>query len=194
METFLINFSETHRFLAHLALFFGMFVEGEFLLILAGVLVRSGNLDFFDVLFVSYLGAFSHDVLWWFAGKKFSDAGRKKFLFINIAKYDFLSDKIRERNGFYIFISKFAWAFNKLFLFLSGRLKVPFKTLVKYSIPAVFIWTTGFLSFGYFFAHQTDVLKKDVKTALISISVFFFVIFFLEYMFRRALKKPVKKT
>lgn len=150
-------------------------------------------MDFFDALFVSCLGAFFHDVLWWFAGKKFSDSGRKKILFINIAKYDFLLDKIRERNGFYIFVSKFALAFNKLFLFFSGRLKVPFKTLVKYSAPAVFIWTTGFLSFGYFFAHQTDVLKKDVKTALISISVFFFVIFVLEYIFRRALKRPVKK-
>lgn len=193
METFLINFSETHRLLAYCALFFGMFVEGEFLLIFAGILVRGGSLDFFDVLIVSCLGAFSHDILWWFAGKKFSDSGRKKILFLNVAKYDFLSDKIKERNGFYIFVSKFAWAFNKLFLFLSGRLKVPFKTLVKYSVPAVVIWATGFLSFGYFFAHQTDILKKDVKTAMIFISAFFIAIFVLEYVLRRVLKKPIKK-
>lgn len=187
----MLNFSETHRLLAYLALFFGMFVEGEFLLIVAGILVRNGNLDFFDALFISYLGVFFHDILWWFAGKKFSDSGRKKILFINVAKYDFLLDKIKERNGFYVFVSKFAWAFNKLVLFSSGRLKLPFNTLIKYSAPAIFIWTAGFLSFGYFFAHQTGVLKKDVKTALIFISAFLLVIFILEYIFRRILKKPL---
>ncbi len=192
METFLLNFSETHRFLAYCALFFGMFVEGEFLLVLAGVLVRGGSLDFFNVLFISCLGAFFHDVLWWFVGKKIFNGERNKFLFINIAKYDFLLDKIKERNGLYIFVSKFAWAFNKLVLISSGRLKVPFRTLIKYSGPAIFIWTTGFLSIGYFFAHQTDVLKKDVKTALIFISVFFFAVFVLEYAFRRILKRPMR--
>lgn len=38
MESLLTNFSETHRILSYLIVFFSMFIEGEVVLLLASVL------------------------------------------------------------------------------------------------------------------------------------------------------------
>lgn len=56
VENFLMNFSEVHRILTYVAIFLGMFIEGELILIFAGILVRSGTIDFLDSVFIALAG------------------------------------------------------------------------------------------------------------------------------------------
>ena len=63
MQSFLINFSETHRILAYLIIFIGVLIEGEIILILAGVLSRNGYLDFFNVIIFAFVAAVIHDLI-----------------------------------------------------------------------------------------------------------------------------------
>lgn len=191
MESLLLNFSEAHWVIIYFIIFAGMFIEGEVVLIMAGILVRSGKIDFLDALVVAFLGVVAHDIAYWFLGKKFADSHRKKFLFIDLKRLDSFIDRIRRNHDLYIFVSKFAWSMNRLFLIASGYLKMPLKRVMRYSIPAAFIWSTTFLSLGYIFAHKTDILKKDVRIVIVSFSAFIVVIFLFEKLFQKNLNLKV---
>lgn len=187
MESLLLNFSEAHWIVIYFIIFAGMFIEGEVVLIMAGILVRSGKIDFLDALAVAFLGVIAHDVAYWLLGKKFSDSRRKKFWFINLEKLDPFINRMRRNHNLYIFVSKFAWTMNRLFLISSGYLKMPLKRVMRYSVPAAFIWSTTFISLGYIFAHKTDILKKDIRTIAILFSAFIIVIFLFEKLFQKNL-------
>lgn len=192
MQSFLMDFSETHRLLVYIILFIGILIEGEILLVLAGVLSRNGQLDFFNIVLFAFVAAIIHDLIYWSIGRKISKTQREKFLFFKISKFNYFLERLRDGNGIYIFISKFAWNLNRIILVASGYLKMPIKKLLQYSIPASLIWAITFVALGNIFAEKTEILKQDLKTAAVFISVFILVIIILEGGLRKLLKKDIK--
>jgi membrane protein DedA with SNARE-associated domain len=189
MESLLTNFSEAHRILSYLIVFFSIFIEGEIILLLAGVLSHRGHLDIFDVIMIASVAAILHDLLYWSIGQKLSKTSKKKIWFIDLEKVRGFLEKLRLSNGLYIFISKFAWNLNRVILIASGYLKMPVKELMRYSVPASFVWSITFVSLGYVFAFETNILKKDFKTASLILVGFIIVIIVLENLLRKMLEK-----
>ena len=187
-----MNFSEVHRILTYVAIFLGMFIEGEFILILAGILVRNGTIDFLDSVFIALAGVMIHDILFWFVGIKLSQTEKKKFLFFNLEKIKSVLDKINKINYFHVFVSKFGFSINRFFLIASGYFKMPFKKLVKYTIPADFVWTVFFVSLGYMFAEGTAILKTDLKIFAVFVTIFLVVVIFVEKWIQKIIKKQSK--
>lgn len=187
-----MNFSEVHRILTYIAIFLGMFIEGELILIFAGILVRSGTIDLLDSVFVAFIGVIIHDILFWFVGIKLSQTEKKKFLFFNLGKIKSVLDKINKINYFHVFISKFGFSINRLVLIASGYFKMSFKKIIKYTIPADFIWTVFFISLGYMFAEGTAILKKDLKIFAVFVTIFLVVIIFVENWVQKIIKKQSK--
>ncbi|MEK9168474.1 MAG: VTT domain-containing protein [Patescibacteria group bacterium] len=194
MESLLMNFSETHRIISYFIIALAILIEGEVVLILAGILSHKGYLDIFDVIFFAFAASVIHDLIYWSIGKKLSASGKKKFLFINLEKIKEFLEKAKINNGLYVFISKFAWNLNRVALITSGYLKMPVKELLRYSIPASLIWSIVFVSIGYIFAFETDVLKKDIKTAAILLTGFIILIVVLENLFRKIVEKRTKEN
>lgn len=193
MESLLTNFSEIHRVLAYLLIFFGMFIEGEVVLIVAGVLIRAGNIDFFDTLVVAFFGTIAHDIAYWQIGRWFFASQKDKFFFINVGKLGPFLTKLHKSDT-YIFTSKFTWAFNRLILIASGYRNTSLRDLLKFAVPAAAIWSITLVSLGYIFAHKTDIIKKDIFTIIISITVFVAALYLLENVFQRTLSfKKIKK-
>lgn len=203
MQSFLINFSETHRILIYVILFIGVLIEGEILLIIAGVLSRNGYLDFFNIVIFAFVAAVIHDIIFWRIGRRLSETQKEKphskasllrgrFLFFKLDKINIFLERLKRGSGVYIFISKFAWNLNRIILASSGYIKTPFKKLLQYSIPASLIWAITFVSLGNIFAGKTEILHRDLTTAAIFISVFILVIIIFENVLRRLLKKDIK--
>ncbi|MDI6717670.1 MAG: hypothetical protein QMD86_01285 [Patescibacteria group bacterium] len=192
MEKLLLEFSQTHHVLIYGLIFLGMFIEGEIILIFSGILIKSGGIDFFDTLFISVFAVILHDVVYWSLGKRLSKAKKRKFWFLDLDKIEMLFKKIKEREGLYIFTSKFAWNMNRFVLLSSGYYRTKFKKLISYSIPAAFIWTTTFLSLGYFFAEKTALFKKDIRLAALFITVTLLTIMFAEHIIQKIIKKESK--
>lgn len=184
------NFSETHRLLAYLIIFLVVFVEGEAILLLAGILARHGYLGFFTVFGVAFTASILHDLLYWSIGRRLAAQKQSdKFLFFNLAQVKNLLTSFRDRNGFYIFISKFAWGLTRLVLVASGYMKVPIRNVWRYTIPAGFLWTISLISLGYVFASETNLLRKDIRTATLLVTGFVLGILALEYIIRKSLKR-----
>jgi len=185
MESLFLNLSEVHRILAYVAIFIGMFIEGEIILVLTGVLVRSGVVGFFPSLITAFIGIVLSDLFYWSLGKRLIESGRKKFLFFTTENTAPILRKLEKRSGFWIFISKFAWNLNRVVLVCAGYSKISLKKLLKYSATAAAVWTTLLISLGYIFAHQTDILKHDLKRAALFLTLLIIGVIFFEY----ALKK-----
>ncbi|OGD24408.1 hypothetical protein A2Z10_01655 [Candidatus Azambacteria bacterium RBG_16_47_10] len=192
METFFTNFSEVHRFLTYLLIFGGIFIEGEIVLIIAGVLIRAGNIDFFDTIIIAFIGTVAHDIFYWQLGRWFFASQKDRFFFLNVGKLGPFLTKIH-KNDSYIFTSKFTWAFNRLILIASGYGNMPMRKLLRHAVPAAFIWVVTLVSLGYIFADKTDLLKKNITTIIFSITLFVVVLYILENVFQRTLSfKKIK--
>lgn len=190
-EHFLLYFCQGHQLLAYAIIFLGMFIEGEAVLILSGILVKGHTLHFFDTLIVAFVAVVLHDILYWQIGKILSRKKVKKFLFLNLEKFHPFQESSQAMNGVYIFISKFAWNLNRLALISRGYLNISLKHLIKYSIPAAFLWSVTFISLGYMFAEQTDLLKHDLKTVIIFVTGFLVLVIALESLMRKNFKKNI---
>ncbi len=193
MESLLTNFSETHRIISYLIIALAILIEGEVVLILSGILSHKGYLDIFNVVLFAFAASIIHDLIYWSIGKKFSASNKKKFLFINLEKIKEFLEKAKINNGLYIFVSKFVWNLNRITLIANGYLKTPVKKLLRHSIPASLVWSIVFVSIGYIFAFETDVLKKDIKTAAILLIGFIIIVVILENLLKKIIEKRVIK-
>jgi len=154
-------------------------------LVLTGVLVRSGAVDFFPSIITAFAGIILSDLFYWSLGKRLVESGRKKFLFFTTENTAPILRKLEKRSGFWIFISKFVWNLNRVVLVCAGYSKISLKKLLKYSASAAVVWSTLLISLGYIFAHQTDILKHDLKRAALFLTLLIIGVIFFEY----ALKK-----
>ena len=176
----------------YVILFLGMFVEGEMMLIFAGVLIRSRNLHYFDTIMIAFTAVLLHDVGYWYIGKRLAMVRREKFLGIDLEKAEKFFAKLKKREGVYIFTSKFAWGMNRFVLIASGYFQTKLVKLVKYSTAAAIIWTTTLVSLGYIFAEQTAILRKDIKIAAIGFGVLFLVVFYIEHLLKKMFLEEAK--
>lgn len=193
MEDFLLNFSEIHRLLTYLLIFGGIFIEGEVVLIVSGVLIRAGNIDYFNTIVIAFIGTIAHDLLYWQIGRWFFRSKKERFLFLNGGRLGPFLAKLHKNNS-YIFTSKFTWAINRLILIASGYENMPVRKLLGYVIPAAGVWVVTLVSIGYIFADKTDIIKKDVFTIILSITGVVILLYVLERVFQRTLSfKKIKK-
>ncbi len=188
----LTHFVENHRILMYAILFLGMFVEGEMMLIFAGVLVRSRNIHYFDTIIIAFIAVLLHDIGYWYIGKRLATIKKEKVLGINLKKAEKFFSKLKEREGLYIFTSKFAWGLNRFVLVSSGYFQTKLVKLVKYSTAAAIIWTTTLVSLGYIFAEQTAILRKDIRIVAVGFGLLFLVVFYVEYLLKKMLLEEAK--
>lgn len=189
MESFLINFFESFHYLSYIIIFVAILVEGEISLLLAGILTHGGYFNLYAILIVSFIATTLHDTIYWFIGKWLLKSRKKKFFFINLEKTNVFLERVKINGGLYIFISKFAYGFNRIILSVSGYIGFPFKKLLRYSLPADFIWTIGLILMGYMFADKTEIIKKDIKIAALFITVLIIATILFEMFIQRIIKK-----
>jgi len=174
----IISFVEMHRFAGYFILFFAMLLEGEVILILAGMLSQLGAFDVGDVLWVAITGVLLGDALWYYIGSKLKDKGYTKKLIGHAERsVSFLLPNFKEKPFKSIFISKFIYGANHATLVVSGALKVPFVLFAKAEFFASIVWVVVFLTAGHFFGLAAIwVTHKATRFALI---VALFVVAFI---------------
>lgn len=189
MEALLLQFNGFGLIATYAIVFFGMFIEGETFLILAGILVRGQVIDFLNTILVAFCAVILHDIGYWVIGMKLRELNKTQFLGINVEKMEKIFKKMNKREGLYIFVSKFAWGMNRFVLLSAGYFRTPFKKLIMYTVPAAFVWSTTFVSLGYMFADRAELWKKDIKTMAILTGIFFIGMICVEYLIGRSIKE-----
>ena len=122
---FFISFVEAHRFIGYAILFVGMLLEGETILIGAGILVHLKAFDPFDTLVIAFSGVIIGDFLWYYLGmflyNKYSEKKMVIYAKKNILRF---LPNFEQKPFWSIFASKFIYGLNHSALVFSGFLKV----------------------------------------------------------------------
>ncbi|MBI5817201.1 MAG: VTT domain-containing protein [Candidatus Yonathbacteria bacterium] len=159
-----IAFVEAHRFIGYAILFVGMLLEGETLLLGAGILVHLKAFDPLDTFFIALAGSFIGDFLWYYLGMFLHRRyGENKI--IHYAKRNILRVFPNfERKPFWsIVVSKFIYGTNRSMLVLCGFSKIKLSLFARAEVLASPVWIMISLVLGYVLSYAALNITHRLK-------------------------------
>ncbi|MEK7115683.1 MAG: DedA family protein [Patescibacteria group bacterium] len=183
----IISFFSAHSVAAYVALFFAMVVEGETLLIVAGVLSHIGALNYFYVILVAFLGVMVGDVLWYSLGLLLRHKNLPKFVETLVVMAERVVDKLlphfKTKPVISLILAKFIYGTNHATLILSGLMKMDFRIFIKAELLASVIWVPIFASLGYFFGYAAIQFSQRISIFFLLILIFIVSFIALQRLF-----------
>lgn len=167
------HFIGDHVLWANFFIILGVVIEGEFVMIFAGILAHLGILPLFDVLLYSYVGAIFKAISWYSFGNwlNIKFPGRKFFSFVE-RKVMYFIPQVKEKPFWSIFISKFIYGVSHLTLLFSGIMKINRRVYMKAEAISSVFWVIGMVFLGYFFSHTAFGISHNIRKAFIIILLF----------------------
>lgn len=175
---FLKHLIENYELLVYLFIFFGLIIEGEVILISAGIFLHLDALDPEMTVLIITLGVFAKTFLGYYIGTFIHDRCHKMKLLRYIEKRVFSIMPHFKKNPFWsIFISKFIIGFNNVVIIFSGYQKINFQKYLKAEVFSTLIWAPLLVSLGYIFS--TTALSFSREVWRFSFIVLLFVLGFI---------------
>jgi len=180
--SYIQSFAAAHADLVYLLIILGVFLEGEIMVIIAGIFAHLGSINIFYALLATVLGGVVKSItgysLGYYLQKNFSQnkfltqaENRVNSFFPNFLKRPFLS----------MFLSRFLILGMYWFtLIYSGYKKIKIKTFIKAESSSLLSWAIIMLSLGYFFSYTALSISRDVRNFLAIMLLFFIMFFVLE--------------
>jgi len=186
----LIIVVKEHRYLGYALLFLGMIIEGEVILMTAGILANLGALSLESVFIVSYLGVLVNDVFWYHIGMYLkNNHGHQSLLLWAERKVKSFLPGIEKNPAYAIFISKFIAGINHPTIVILGFLKINFKYFMKLQIFASLVWTLVFISLGFVFGHTAISFSHKIHEFIIAAILLMAAAMLLERSIRYVVNK-----
>jgi membrane protein DedA with SNARE-associated domain len=139
--------------------------------LLAGILLRVGELSLIPTCLALAAGELGGDILWYGLGKRYGEsfiARYGKYFGISSASTAAIQRLFDTHHGKIIFFSKITsgFGFSMAIFFTAGMTGVPFRRYMLINLAGQFIWTAALLSLGYFLGHFylqiTGVFEKGL--------------------------------
>jgi membrane protein DedA with SNARE-associated domain len=180
--SFIKHFALTHADIAYLIVMLGVLIEGEVVVIIAGIFSHLDSFSIYWVIVAIFLGCVLKSIIGYSIGSYLRNnhshqeivcqtERRIKYFFPNFINKPFLS----------IFLSRFLILGIYWFAVIyAGFNKVNIRTFIKAEILSFIVWTTVMLSLGYFFSYTALMISRDVRNFLGFLLLFFIGFFILE--------------
>lgn len=172
----------------YFALFAGCLLEGETLLLLAGLAAHGGYLSFPVVVLVAFVGGTLGDQIGFFIGRRYGAAllGRWENLEAPAARVRGL---IERHAGLVIVGVRFMYGLRLIGPVAIGMSEVSARRFVVFNLIGAAIWAVGISSAGYVFGHAIEWLIADLerleKVALVCVVVVVVTLLILRRVRRR---------
>lgn len=177
----------------YLALFLGVIMEGETILVLAGFMASQGHLNLYWVIAVAFVGTFLTDQFFFFLGRLKGKSyienrphwhKRTKKLNLLLGKYQTLIVL-----GF-----RFMYGLRTITPLMIGASDVKIRTFVLLNLLGGIIWTLIIGGGGYLFGHTIEIIfdhvKKYEKWGLIIIILVWLLIWSFRFYKNRKNSQP----
>jgi membrane protein DedA with SNARE-associated domain len=170
----LSQFVQMHEFWAHIVLMVGVVIEGELVLIIAGILAHLHGWPFPVAFFFGFLGAMLKTILGFGIGRGLKlKYPTSPFLGFLEKKIHFFLPYFKQKPFWSIFVSKFIYGVNHLTLIFAGFVRIRFRTYFYAELASSVIWVLGLISVGYFFSHTALNISRDFRKFTLIIFGFF---------------------
>ncbi len=176
------HFIEIHAIIIYLIIFLGVIVEGEIVVIFAGIFSYLGSLNIFialaSVVFGGSVKSFLGYTIGFYLQKRHS---HRPFMGKIERRISYFLPRFKEKPYWSIFISRFfILGIGWFTIVFSGYKKIPLKIYVKAEAYSLALWSIGVLSIGYFFSFTALAISRDVRKFLGIILIFFILFFIIE--------------
>jgi len=170
-----------------------MLIEGEIFLLVAGSMVYFGLLDFGPLVLAAILGTWLSDIFWYEIGVRFGERFISRhgwWFFITPERFLKIKNVIQKRGFWMVFVSKFSYGLNHLFLLAAGASEFGFKRFLRYQMPVSALWALAFVFLGKMFAFGLDSVKHDIKLFGLGMLILILLVLLFERLFgKNFLKK-----
>lgn len=168
----------SHQTLAYVVIFFGVLIEGEIFLILAGVSTHIGLFSLMEIIPLILFAAVLKTIFGYQLGVYIRNRFHKN-IFVSFIdkKINAFLPRFEEKPFWSIFLSKFIYGINHFTIIFAGYKKIPRPTYFKAEGISSVIWLTLLFSLGYFFSVAAFSVSRDFRNAILIIS--FCVILFM---------------
>ena len=157
-------------------------IEGPFVMMISGLLVKTGQLDFVPTYILLMTGDLTGDMGWYGVGYLWGMPFVRKFgKFFNVTEENV--EKVRSifhrYNATIIFLSKITMGlgFALANLITAGLSKIPFKRFVFWNALGGLLWTAGLMAIG--FSLGNFYLKLNGIFGLMSTFASFVIVFII---------------
>lgn len=179
---FLKHFVEMYAIGVYVLIYLGVIIEGEVVVILAGIFAHLGAINIFSAFIATILGGFTKSTIGYSFGYYLEKHHSKKsFMRLTENKIGYFLPKFAERPFWSIFISRFfILGLNWFTLIYSGYKKVNLRTFIKAEVSSLLLWSVIMLTLGYVFSYTALSVGRDVRKFLILLVLFFIAFFIIE--------------
>jgi len=176
------HFVEVHAIIVYFAIFLGVILEGEIVVIFAGIFSYLGSINIFLALIAILLGGSTKSVFGYTIGS-YLNRHHSHNSFINKTEKRISSflPRFDVRPFWSIFISRFfIFGIGWFTLIFSGYKNVPLRIYAKAEAYSLSIWSVLILALGFFFGYTALSISRDFRNFLFIIIIFFISFFILE--------------
>lgn len=176
------HFASSHAEIAYALLILGVIIEGEIVVILAGIFAHLGSLHFGIALSLTILGGALKSILGYGFGfylqKKWSHS---PLLSRAERRVNYFLPRFSRRPFWSVFVSRFLiLGLHWFTLIYAGYKRIILKTFVRAEVASLIVWSISMLSLGYFFSYTALSISRDVRKFLGIILICFISFFIIE--------------
>lgn len=176
------HFIEIHAIIIYIIIFLGVIIEGEIVVIFAGIFTFLGSINIFIALVSIISGGVVKSFLGYFIGF-YLNKNHSHRPFVNKIenRISALLPRFKDRPFWSIFMSRFfLFGLGWFTLIFSGYRNIALRTYIKAESYSLVLWSIGIMTLGYFFGYTALSISRDVRHVLVLILVFFIGFFILE--------------
>lgn len=176
------HFAAENANFAYLLIVVGILVEGEVVVILAGIFSHLGSLNISLVILFIIIGGVIKSVIGYSIGHYLKkNHSQNRFLLQAESRVNYFLPNFMEKPFLSIFVSRFFLFGMHLFaLIFTGYKKIKISEFIKAEASSLVAWSIVMLSIGYFFSYTALSISRDVRNFFGIILVFFIIFFILE--------------
>jgi len=180
--SYIQHFAASHADIMYLLIVIGVFLEGEIMVIIAGIFAYLGSINIFCALLATIAGGSIKSVVGYSIGYYLQkNHSERKFLIQIENRINYFLPNFQKRPFLSMFLSRFLILGIYWFtLVYAGYKKIKIRTFIKAEISSLVTWSIVMLSLGYFFSHAALSISRDIRNFLGIILIFFIMFFILE--------------
>lgn len=179
---FLRHFVESHSDIAYLLVTLGVIIEGEIVVVIAGIFAHLGSLNIFIAFIATMVGGGIKSVLGYSLGyylEKHHSA--KPLVAQSERRVNYFLPRFTERPFWSVFLSRFLiLGFHWFSLLFAGYKKIKVRVFAEAELASLMVWSISVLALGYFFSYTALSISRDIRKFIIIIFLFLLAFFILE--------------
>jgi len=180
--SYIKDFVAIHADLAYFLIVLGVIIEGEIVVVMAGIFAHLGSLNIYFAFLATIFGGSLKSILGYSLGYYLQRKHSHRPI-IRQAEHriNYFLPNFCTRPFWSMFLSRFLILGIHWFgLIFTGYKRIKIRTFIKAEISSLVAWSVIMLSLGYFFSYTALSISRDVRKFLGILLLFFIAFFILE--------------